>query len=304
MAKRRKKKQSAKKKSKGSKKQSQTDRPQEDVSEDIPFDRGFMEKVLRKFIEEGEGGDREQTPLDRAQDLIYDAWEEPESLKRCAMAQVALEICPDCADAYSLLAEETSSSLRYAIEKFTQAMEAGERALGPEPFREDVGHFWGLLETRPYMRARNSLAQCLWEAARDDEAIGHARELLRLNPGDNQGIRYILIHWLIETQRDDEAWELLNAYAGEGMATWLYSKALLLFRKEGDTKNAREALQAAISANEHVPDFLLLRRDLPDEEPAYYSPGDEQEASMYLNGAHQSWIRTSGAMEWLEAQTS
>jgi hypothetical protein len=28
---------------------------------------------------------------------------------------------------------------------------AGERSLGPKAFEEDAGHFWGILETRPYM---------------------------------------------------------------------------------------------------------------------------------------------------------
>jgi tetratricopeptide (TPR) repeat protein len=303
MAKPSKKKQSAKGKKK-KKKGSQKDALPESLFEDPAFGRGFIERVLQKLAKDDENEDTERTPLQMAQDIIYDAWEEPDFVKRCAMAQLALEISPDCADAYSLLAQETSSSLRYAIENFTKAVEAGERALGPEPFREDVGHFWGLLETRPYMRARNALAQCLWEAARDDEAIEHARELLRLNPGDNQGMRYVLIHWLIETERDDEAWDLLDAYQDDDTAPWVYSKALLLFRKEGDSKNARMALQTAMHTNEHVPDFLLGQRELPEEEPEYYSPGDEREAVMYAVSAHQSWIRTSGAIKWLKDRTS
>ena len=298
MAKRPSKKQSAKKKAK---KKPSKETPKKDAAKAPPFSRGFMERILREFTGDG---DSEQTPLQRAQDLIYEAWEEDDSVKRCTIAQLAIEICPDCADAYNLLAEETSPTLRYAIETYTKAVEAGERALGPDTFRDDVGHFWGLLETRPYMRARASLAQCLWEADRDDEAIGHARELLRLNPGDNQGTRYVLIHWLIETERDGEAWELINAYPDDWSAVWHYSRALLLFRQENDKKKARDAIETALSVNEHVPDILLFRIDMPDEEPAFYSPGDEREAMLYVNDAHQSWIRTPGAIEWLDTQTS
>lgn len=303
MAKRPRKKQPAKKK-KGNKKESQEDELLQSLFEDPSFGRGFMERILQELAKDDDSEDTERTPLNRAQDLIYEAWEEENSLKRCAMAHLALEICPDCADAYSLLAEEASPSLRYAIESFTKAVEAGERALGPEPFREDIGHFWGLIETRPYLRARNALAQCLWEAARDDEAIGHAQDMLRLNPGDNQGMRYVLIHWLIETERNDEAWDLLNAYPDDGAATWEYSKALLLFRKEGDSKDARKALQKAMRTNEHVPDFLLFRRDMPEGEPDYYSPGDEREAVMYTASAYQSWVRTADAVDWLKERAS
>ena len=43
--------------------------------------------------------------LDQAQDLIYDAWELADPIKRSRLARKALKISPDCADAYVLLAE-------------------------------------------------------------------------------------------------------------------------------------------------------------------------------------------------------
>ena len=42
-------------------------------------------------------------------------------------------------------------------------MAAGERALGPETYQRDVGHFWGLLETRPYMREGTPSTALLWD---------------------------------------------------------------------------------------------------------------------------------------------
>ncbi|MDP2168388.1 MAG: hypothetical protein Q8J64_08670 [Thermodesulfovibrionales bacterium] len=53
-----------------------------------------------------------------------------------------------------LLAQETSKSLDEEIDLYRQGVEAGEMALGKKAFKEGVGHFWGILETRPYMRAR------------------------------------------------------------------------------------------------------------------------------------------------------
>lgn len=84
------------------------------------------------------------------------------------------------------------------MELYEQGVEAGERALGSEAFEEWEGHFWGILETRPYMRARHGLALCLWEAGESKKAIEHYTEMLRLNPGDNQGIRYVLAGCLLE----------------------------------------------------------------------------------------------------------
>ena len=77
-------------------------------------------------------------------------------------------------------------------------MAAGERALGAQAFEEDVGHFWGLLETRPYMRARAGLAASLWTAGDEVEAVEHYQDMLRLNPGDNQGHRYVLLGCLLQ----------------------------------------------------------------------------------------------------------
>ena len=102
-------------------------------------------------------------PLQQAQELMYDAWETPDPVERTELAEQALETSPDCADAWVLLAEEAAESLEQAIEFYQQGLEAGERALGAEMFAEDAGRFWGILQTRPYMRAREGLANCLWE---------------------------------------------------------------------------------------------------------------------------------------------
>lgn len=85
--------------------------------------------------------DQGGTPLDRAQELIYQAWEIPNPAKRISLAKRALEICADCADAHMLLAEEQSQNPEQAIEQFRRAVAAGERALGAKCFEEDVGYF-------------------------------------------------------------------------------------------------------------------------------------------------------------------
>ena len=145
--------------------------------------------------------------LFQAQDLMYEAFE-ARGRHRAALARQALTISPDCADAYLLLAEETASSAEDARELLEQGVAAGERALGPEPFA-DVGHFWGILETRPYMRARAALAETLWALGRREEAVEHHRDLLRLNPNDNQGLRYRQAEWLLWLERYGELDELV-----------------------------------------------------------------------------------------------
>ena len=69
--------------------------------------------------------------------------------------------------------------------------------------------------------------------------------MLRLNPNDNQGVRYTLAGWLLVLDRDDDLARLLRAVTDEGSAAWAYTKALLAFRRQGDTPEARKLLKEA-----------------------------------------------------------
>ena len=122
----------------------------------------------------------------KAQDVMYEAWERTTCRSRIALAHKALGISPLCADAYVLLAEE-ARSIEEARDYYAKGVEAGELALGPRGFKQYAGHFWGFLETRPYMRARAGLAGTLLRLGDVDGALAHYRDMLKLNPNDNQG---------------------------------------------------------------------------------------------------------------------
>lgn len=240
-----------------------------------------------------------KTPLDKAQAVMYDAWEAGSRRQRIRLARKALTISLDCADAYVLLAEESAETVEEAKEFYEAGVQAGERALGEEAFAHYEGKFWGVTETRPYMRAREGLAACLWTMEQRAEAISHYQEMLRLNPGDNQGIRYTLLLCLLEAGNVKEATRLLKAYRGEPTAIWLYSAALLSFTIGGPTRRANRQLREALRANPHVPDYLLGRRRVPRELPPYVGFGDETEAASYVVEAAHFWSRQEGAIDWL-----
>ncbi len=117
------------------------------------------------------------------------------SSKRQALtlAKQALAIDPDCVDALVILAQATTRSVEKLIEGMEAAVAAGERSLGAQYFEENKGHFWGLIETRPYMRARSVLAHLLLEKEQTDKAIAHFEAMIALNSNDNQGLRYVLL---------------------------------------------------------------------------------------------------------------
>ena len=237
-----------------------------------------------------------------AQSIMYDAWDTSDPEHRIELALDALAVSPDCADAYVLLAEELAESPAEAIKFYSDGVVAGEHMLGEEAFVEDVGHFWGLIETRPYMRARAGLASCLWHTGKCKEAIGHYQELLRLNPGDNQGVRYLLATCYLELNDDDALAALLQEHSDEDFAYWAYTDAILAFRQEGDTPTSRKILRSAFKTNVYVPNYLLGKKKLPRELPDYFSPGQESEAIEYACDNISPWKKTRGALKWLGTQ--
>jgi len=274
-------------------------RRQPDHLPELP-DRRLMEQTMQQFVGGLQGQGRPHTPLAKAQDIVYRAFEERDENRRVQLARQALEICPDCADAYVLLAEHAHDR-KQALTFWEQAVAAGERALGPKAFQEHVGRFWGILDTRPVMRAKEGLASALWTAGRRAEAIQHLQDMLRLNPNDNQGVRYTLAGFLLCEDRDNDLTTLLQQFPQEGSATWAYTKTLLAVRQKSDA--ADKLLQAALKTNKHVPAFLLGNAHLPEERPPYYSPGKESEAIMYAGIFLRNWKATAGAITWLRQNT-
>lgn len=240
-----------------------------------------------------------QTPLEEAQEIIYEAWDVRSKTQRIKLAKKALSISADCADAYVLLAEESAKNAEQAISFYMQGVAAGERALGPQAFEDYKGGFWGVLETRPYMRAREGLALALWAVGDSDAAIIHFQEMLALNPNDNQGVRYALLALLQEAQDDESLRKLLKRYKDDASAQWFYTQALVTYRQYKGGIRANKKLSAALAYNPFVPQYLLGRKRLPKHHPSTISFGNEDEAVDYVAGALPFWYDTPGALDWL-----
>jgi hypothetical protein len=275
----------------------------DEEEEDAPpfFDPRGMEgsmqqAIVQQFGEQPGSGDQR---LDQAQQIMYQAWDESHPGRRLTLAHQALATSPNCADAYVLLAEEEADTVGRALDYYQQGVEAGRRALGEDYFAEEAGHFWGLLETRPYMRALHGQASLLWQLRRHEEAAAIYREMLRLNPNDNQGVRYSLLQLLLELDRTDEARALIAQYENEYSSAWLYTQALLAFRQEGDSPASTRALKEALQQNPYVPAYLSGRKRIPNRLPDTISPGAETEAIDYAVGHLNDWRRTPGAVEWI-----
>ncbi len=237
----------------------------------------------------------------KAQQIMYDAWDTSASRTRVAMAKKALASSPLCADAFVLLAY-AADTVEVAHDYFARGVDAGELALGPEKFKEYEGSFWGFLETRPYMRAKAGLAGTYFRMGNMAQAIGHYRDILRLNPDDNQGVRYTLLGCHLRQDNAAAARELLEDFADEGSAFWLYTRLLMSFRSGELTERQVKALvKDALSANQHVPDIIAGMKPPVPPHPVYLSMGGPDEATYYVQECGPVWHRTPGAVAWLVA---
>lgn len=149
------------------------------------------------------------------------------------------------------------------------------------------------------MRVRCQLAILLWDMDERDAALEHYRELLRLNPNDNQGIRYLLATCCLKSGRHAELAKLLAAYPDDAGTEFTYARALLLFRLHGDTAESREALVHACTTNGYA--HLMLSAGISLDRPDFDAVtwGGMDEALSVAAEQVEEWKRTDGALQWL-----
>lgn len=252
------------------------------------------------FVPSSKSG-RDVGSLESAQDLIYDAWE-VDGAQRVRLARKALDICDDCADAYVILAEG-AGSLHEARVLYTEGVNAGARSIDPDAFQTGVGTFWLDLAKRPYMRALLGLAQSLWDLGKGEEAVSYASELIRLNPNDNQGVRYLLVNWLQVLGHREQLGTLMKAFADEMSALMAYPRALFEFSGDSGSDAADVVLDEAIDRNPSVPRYLLGLTGLPKSDPDMFSRGSEEEAIVYARLGKPAWKSVVGALDWLASRS-
>jgi tetratricopeptide (TPR) repeat protein len=223
------------------------------------------------------------SPREAARELLDEA-QFADTKEQARLARQALKLDPDLADAYLLLGR-INPIRREALTLYQQALAAAQRS----------GDREALLESHL------ALAHVCWSLGRRDEAIQYGRELLSLEPRDSHTMRYTLAGWLLAQEQQAGVVQLIERYP-EDSTVWNYTRALLAFRKEGDSEEARKLLKKARKSNKYVPRYLL-QEELPGAEPpAAYTPGSTEEAQEYLASFLASWRATEGALDWLKQQ--
>ncbi|MEN0045843.1 MAG: hypothetical protein AAF806_02160 [Bacteroidota bacterium] len=257
----------------------------------------LLNSLVGQSIYDMELPDHEKTDADKAQELVWEAYELPIDKGR-RRAKKALKLDPDCIAAH----EYIGNTYQYYHKRgphFEKGVEIGRRIFGGDFLKTNKGHFWGVTETRPFMRCLGMLAECYYNPGQTTKAIEIWKEMLELNPNDNQGMRYNLLAALLE-QRDLKSYEKYRKeYDDEDSSFFLFSDALKAFIEEGDTTKSRQILRAAIGSNKYVVPIMTSEYP-PEEYPDSYGWGNEDQAIIYAHMAWRAWRRNDGARDWMK----
>lgn len=257
-----------------------------------------MGKKLDNLLEE-----MEYDPVEEAQELAFKAMETDNPGEVFVSTLEALVFDPDCIDALMLASKLTASSDWDLIEKIKLVITRAEKKMGKKFINEHRGQFWGVVETRPFMRALDFLAEMFHETGQIDNAIREYEKILGLNPHDNQGIRYQLIGLYLEEKNLSKVRKLLKEYKYEPSAAFLWGHVLERFLS-GDLDEAERVLHKAEKRNPNVLGYLTGIKRIPDESPSFYSPGEESEAIVCFEEIGQAWLKDPAAIEWLKSVSS
>jgi tetratricopeptide (TPR) repeat protein len=236
------------------------------------------------------------TIKEQAQDLIFEAVELPDD-DGYQLALKALQMDSDCIEAYEYLGS-LEPIFETAILYYKNGIETAKRIYAKTHFKDGIGNFWMIHETRPFMRCMQAYADCLKHMGRFHDAISVYEEMIRLNPNDNQGVRDQLLLYLIRINDYNKFIKYDKLYKDDLGAFSSYNRALFAFKTFGSSSRSNEILQKAAASNNYVIPRLLMKT-ISDDFPEVYGMGDENEATYYCFFAHQIWHETKGAIDWI-----
>lgn len=127
-------------------------------------------------------------------EFLNDGWEDLNYGEVVLSRKIFREILkkvPECVDAYNGMGASylEEGKLKDAHEYYKKAYELTLEQLGGKIPEELL---WGILDNRPYLRAMHGLGLVLWRKKKVREAREIFETMFRINPNDNQGIRFIL----------------------------------------------------------------------------------------------------------------
>ncbi len=247
-------------------------------------DEKELNEKLQELIQKYNAGEveYENTILDDVYELLEKAENAKSKKQAIKYAKEAYDMCPDCFDAILFQVHLEDNPL-----KRWRLLEDGlehekDRLEDEEYFKKDnIGHFYGIFETRPYIKGLFIKAELLIMDGKIKQSRDICKEILRLNENDNIGARYLLMAIYAYLEEEKDMLKIFNKYREENLE--MLFPLFVLYYKQGNDDKAKEYLDRINKANSHFIKFfkgtIKEDKDIPE---GYYSKGDSSEVLMYF----------------------
>jgi tetratricopeptide (TPR) repeat protein len=228
--------------------------------------------------------------------------------KRLQLLQAALARDPECFPARIELADAEfgQGNWKSCGEAYDEIIRRGEY------LRNDLSTVWWKdAETRPYLRAIYGKAMTEWHLSRFAESAEHLEYLLKCNPADNQGVRFLIPMLHLLAEKSQKAARYFKSYEKNypndfKEPSFLFGWALSC-SLDGHERSARNKYIEGILRNIYIAPMLL---EVDDPPRSIWLPTDRAEpnyASDFVQSYALLWDREPGALRilrevWQEIQ--
>ena len=259
-------------------------------------------EFLNQFMQEYNANIGKKTTPD-VYDYLEMAEEAFDAKEAIRYAKKALKLDPYCLDAEMIIAKAKSEDMEALKKNMEKVICKGEEQLVQRNIskEENAGIFYGIFETRPYMRARKEYLDLLIEQGRYRHAIREAEELIRLNENDNLGVRYRLMALYSYFEDSDSANALLTKYPEE--SAFMLLPVIALYYKMENNKKMKSYIRKLKNRNPELLDALDMLASGGEEgemeailQMPMYSPFSVEEVilafseEMYLYGPMNGFL--------------
>ncbi len=156
----------------------------------------------------------------------------------------------------------TDQSQKCELEKL---IKSENKKLKKKGYFDDMGYFYTIYETRPYIRLRYAYMRHLSKMGKLSLAVGEAEEIIKLNINDNMGVRYWLMKLYALLENLESAENLHNRYNDDSSVHFLLPLSVLYYKLD-QMKKAQKYLQLAYRNNHYLVDFFSGDLDFEGEE--------------------------------------
>lgn len=270
-----------------------------------PKDEKELNEKLQEFMKKYNAGEieYENTPLDEAYELLERAENAKTKNQAIKLAKQAYETCFECFDAILFQVHLEDNPLK-RDKILNEGLEFEKDRLKKEKYfdKENIGHFYEIFETRPYIRGLYVKAKYLLLDGKITQAKEVCKEILRLNENDNTGARYLLMAIYAYFEEENDMLKLYNKYPEENLE--MLFPIFILYYKLGYDIKANDYLKRINKVNKDFIKFFKGNMKINDNVPnGYYHPGDSSEVLMYFE-EYDFLIDTIPAIEYYILENS